>query len=197
MRTEYSFKQILFVEGLIVAISLLLAIVVRGQMIKIVAKPTNIVTAEQSVLSLPVQLKIPSIKIDAPILSVGVTPSGAMDTPKGPKEAAWYNLGPRPGEVGSAVIDGHYGWKDNIPAVFDDLNKIQKGDKIYVTDNKGAVNTFIVNEIRNYGENEKTSKIFSSSDGLSHLNLITCEGIWNAKTKSYSGRLVVFADKEL
>ena len=45
---------------------------------------------------------------------VGLTPGGAMDVPKGPSDVAWFDLGPRPGEVGSAVIAGHEGWKDNI-----------------------------------------------------------------------------------
>lgn len=145
---------------------------------------------------LPVRLTIPIISVDAAIEYVGVTPTGAMDAPKGPQNAAWFQFGPRPGEIGSAVIDGHYGWKDNTPAVFDDLSKLRKGDSISVTDEKGILTTFVVRDFHLLGENEDASSVFTSNDGKAHLNLITCEGVWNAATKSYAKRLVVFADTQ-
>ncbi len=132
----------------------------------------------------------------APIESVGLTAEGAVGVPEGPVDAAWYDLGPRPGDIGSAVIVGHEGWKDGIAAVFDSLNKLAVGDKIYVTDDTGTTTVFIVRQIQLYGENDSVPNIFNSNDGLAHLNLITCDGIWNATTKSYSDRLVVFTDEE-
>jgi LPXTG-site transpeptidase (sortase) family protein len=144
----------------------------------------------------PVRLKIPSINVDAPVEYVGLTSDGAMDVPKGPVKVAWFNLGPRPGENGSAVIAGHYDWKNNIPAVFDNLHKLSKGDKIYIKDEKGATATFVVREIQIYGKNNDASSVFGSSDGKSHLNLITCTGVWNKSEKTFSDRLIVFADRE-
>ena len=145
---------------------------------------------------LPIRLRIPKIGVDAAFEYVGLTPDGAVGVPSGPASVAWFNLGPRPGEKGSAVIDGHYGWKNGIPAAFDNLYKLQKGDELYIEDEKGAVTTFVVRELRTYGENEDASGVFGSSDGKAHLNLITCEGVWSAAKKSYSDRLVVFTDKE-
>ncbi len=120
-----------------------------------------------------------------------------MDTPKGPADVGWFYFGPRPGEKGSAVIAGHEGWKNGIPAVFDNLYKLRTGDKIYVKDAKGTTTTFVVRGSRTYGEHDDASGAFYSNDGKAHLNLITCEGIWNKATKSYSNRLVVFSDKLL
>ena len=153
-------------------------------------------TTKQTVIGLPIRLKIPKINVDASVIYVGLTSSGAMDIPKGPDEVAWFNLGPRPGENGSAVIDGHFGWKNNIPAVFDNLYKLKKGDKIYIEDDAGKTITFVVIEIGLYNQNGDASNVFGSNDEKAHLNLITCEGIWNATQKSYSNRLVVFSDKE-
>lgn len=116
--------------------------------------------------------------------------------PKGPVNVAWFNLGPRPGGNGSAVIAGHYGWKNNIPAVFDNLHKLRKGDKIYIEDDKGSVISFVVREIRIYGKDGDASGVFYSSDGKAHLNLVTCTGIWNKAEKTRSDRLIVFTDKE-
>lgn len=145
---------------------------------------------------LPVRLTIPSIGVDASLESVGLTPKGAMDVPTGPANAAWFSLGPHPGEEGSAVIAGHYGWKDGLPAVFDDLSTLQKGDTVYVEDENGVRTTFVVRELRSYGEYEDAPEVFGSIDGKAHLNLVTCEGIWDTVSKSYAKRLVVFADKE-
>ena len=144
----------------------------------------------------PARFKIPNINVDAPVEYVGLTSDGAMDVPKGPDNVAWFNLGPHPGENGSAVIAGHYGWKNNTPAVFDNLHKLLKGDKISIEDEKGMVTTFIVREIRIYGKDEAASDVFGSNDGKAHLNLITCAGAWNKAEKTRSERLIVFTDKE-
>lgn len=150
---------------------------------------------EKAVVGLPVRLKIPSIHVDTALESVGFTPGGEVDVPKISVDAAWFSLSPRPGEEGSAVIVGHYGWKDGIPAVFDDVSKLHKGDELYVEDEHGATVSFIVREVRTYDPNADATEVFDSSDGKTHLNLITCEGVWNPTQKSYSNRLVVFADE--
>lgn len=141
-------------------------------------------------------LQIPTIKVDTGIENAGLTTTGEMAVPKGPVDAAWFDQGPRPGEVGSAVIAGHSGWKDNIPAVFDNLYKLRKGDKVYVSDGKGVTTTFVVREIRTYDPKADATGVFSSHDGKVHLNLITCAGTWDTVLKSSSERLVVFTDKE-
>ncbi len=145
----------------------------------------------------PMRLRIPAINVDAAVESLGLTSQGDMDTPKGPDDVAWFNLGTRPGENGSAVIAGHYGtWKNGKGSVFDKLHELKKGDKVYVESEKGEIVSFVVSESRNYEPNADATNVFSSDDEKSHLNLVTCEGIWNKDFKSYSERLVVFTDKE-
>lgn len=161
-----------------------------------VASAPSIIVPIQIIAELPSRLIIPKIHINAFVEYLGLTPTGAMDVPAGPDDVAWFDLGPRPGSTGSAVIAGHEGWKDNIPAVFDNLYKLQKGDEISVIDAKGATTTFVVTKLQIFGENANSAPVFDSDDNGIHLNLITCEGIWNAVTKNYSGRLVVFTDKE-
>lgn len=152
---------------------------------------------EQVNIGLPVRLKIQRINVDSAIEHVGLTSDGAMDVPKGLDNVAWFELGPRPGESGSAVIAGHYGWKNGKGSVFDDLYKLRKGDKLYVEDDKGETVSFVVRETRRYNLEENVPEVFASNDGKSHLNLITCEGVWDEISKTYSQRLVVFTDKEL
>lgn len=164
-----------------------------------VSSTSNVATIsklEPARAGLPVRLKIPAINVSAAVEYVGLTPQGDLDAPKNPANTGWYSLGPRPGEAGSSVIDGHFGYRDNIAAVFDNLSKLRADDKIYVEDKKGTAAIFVVRETQNYDLQADATAVFRSSDGKAHLNLITCEGTWNASQKSYSNRLVVFADKQ-
>ncbi|MEK9195756.1 MAG: class F sortase [Patescibacteria group bacterium] len=146
---------------------------------------------------LPIKIKIPSIKVDANIYPMGVDPNGEMEAPDGPRNVGWFKYGPYPGNVGSSVIDGHYGtWRNGEQSVFNDLNKLKKGDKIYVEDVQGSTTIFVVHESKKYVPNQDAASVFGSNDGKAHLNIITCEGIWDENQKTYSSRLVVFADKE-
>ena len=144
----------------------------------------------------PMRLKIPSINVDATVEYVGLAFDGSMDIPKNSDNVAWFKFGPRPGEIGSAVMAGHFDRANGAPAVFNSLSKLREGDRLYVEDEKGIVTVFVARESRNYDSNANTSGIFGSNDSQAHLNLITCEGVWNKTAKSYSRRLVVFADKE-
>ena len=147
-------------------------------------------------IGLPVRLSIPSLDINVALEYVGLTLQGEMDVPKGKDNAGWYNLGPRPGENGSAVIDGHYGvWKNGKVAVFNNLYKLRKGDVLNVRDENGTIIPFVVRESRIYQQDEDVPDVFKSNDGKSHLNLITCQGIWNKFKKSYPERLVIFTDR--
>jgi sortase (surface protein transpeptidase) len=144
----------------------------------------------------PMRLKIPGINIDSAVEYVGLTSDGAMDVPENQDDVAWFERGQRPGENGSAVIAGHYGWKNGRASVFDNLHKLREGDKLYIEDDKGVIIYFVVRESRIYDPNADASDVFGSNDGKSHLNLITCEGTWDKVSKSYSKRLVIFTDKE-
>jgi len=141
---------------------------------------------------LPMRLKIPSLKVDAAIEDVGVTPGGAMAAPGNTVQVGWFKLGPRPGEKGSAVIAGHLDGIHGEAGVFIDLYKLKKGDKLYIEDDKGKSMTFVVQESRTYNPGY-AEEVFSSNDGA-HLNLVTCDGAWDGTIKSYSKRLVVFTD---
>ncbi|NDK19894.1 class F sortase [Candidatus Gracilibacteria bacterium] len=157
----------------------------------------KIIQNKQIFPGLPVRLKIPKISINTIIEQVGLTQEGAMDIPKGLNNVGWFDLGPRPGENGSAVIDGHYGvWKNGKGTIFNNLYKLRVGDKLFIEDENGKVITFVVRKTQIYKQDSNASEVFISNDGKAHLNLVTCQGIWNKKTKSYPNRLVIFSDKE-
>lgn len=151
----------------------------------------NVISPKAS-LGLPVRLKISAIHVDADIQYVGTTSKGAMEAPSNAVDVGWFGLGVRPGEKGNAVIDGHFNGEDGGEGVFFNLYKLKKGDKVYIENNRGASIAFIVRESRIF-DPDYVGGIFSSSSSA-HLNLITCDGVWDGARKSYSKRLVVFAD---
>jgi LPXTG-site transpeptidase (sortase) family protein len=120
-----------------------------------------------------------------------------MGTPDGPDTVAWYQRGPRPGEIGSAVVAGHFGtWEDGRGSVFDNLHQLKAGDRVFVQDEAGERISFVVRESRRFDPEADATDVFTSDDGKAHLNLITCEGDWSESAQSYSRRLVVFTDRE-
>lgn len=181
--------------------------VTRGEVAEMIYRLRNNITNKpsktyakmletQANSSLPIRLKIPAINVNVVIEYVGLTPQGAIDVPKKSNNVAWFDLGARPGDNGSAIITGHVNWYAGASGVFANLHKLKPGDKITVQDNQGLLISFVIRESRIYDAAANAIDVFSSSDGKAHLNLITCEGLWNKLSQQYSKRLVVFADKE-
>jgi LPXTG-site transpeptidase (sortase) family protein len=149
-------------------------------------------------VNLPVRLEIPSINVDTSIYYVGLNSDGAMDINKqDTTQVAWYQPGTIPGNIGSAVIAGHYGWlASGEGSVFNNLQYLKKDDIIMITNNKGDKLVFTVRESQKYDPDANADKVFKSGDNKAHLNLITCYGEWINAKNTYSDRLVVFADKK-
>ena len=144
---------------------------------------------------LPVRLEIPVLGVESFIEDAFITSEGAMEVPAGTVDVAWFALGPHPGQVGSAVIGGHFGIQNGVPFVFYNLSKLKVGDNVYVVDDEGNTMTFVVNSIALFAANADATTVFTSNDGLAHLNLITCEGVWNEIAGEYPDRTVVFTTK--
>jgi len=146
----------------------------------------------KEIFGVPIRLKIPSINVDVIVESVNLTPEGAMDTPHTAFHVGWFDLGPMPGEKGSAVIAGHVDEKNGEDGVFANLNKLKVGDTVYIENDKGMFLSFTVRESQLYNPGY-ADEVFGRDDAT-HLNLITCDGVWDGVKKSYTKRLVVFAD---
>lgn len=155
--------------------------------------PLNIKEEE---IVFPISLNIPKIQVHTSIIPIGLTPNGDMDMPEGFSNVWWYRHWTYLGNRGTAVIAGHYGiLKNGTIAVFNNLSKLEKGDLLSIQDKNGTTITFIVRESRIYAQNDETLSVFFSNDWGTHLNLITCQGIWNNVSKNYANRLVIFTDK--
>ncbi|RLQ93110.1 class F sortase [Falsibacillus albus] len=140
----------------------------------------------------PVRIQIPAIDVDAKVEKVGRLANGKMGVPGGFESTGWYEGGYKPGEPGNAVIDGHVDSKKG-PAVFYYLKDLKKGDEIIITGENNKKRVFAVTSVETYIRDDSPVKdIFNFSYG-SHLNLITCAGVYDPKTTENSKRLVVYS----
>ncbi len=141
----------------------------------------------------PARLLVPSLGINAAVEQVGKKADGSMATPQTFGDVAWYALGSKPGDAGTAVIAGHVNNALTIAGVFEHLSQINIGDTVVVSDVYGRSLTYIVDETDAYpSDNAPTAKIFQSF-GSSTLVLITCDGQWDAAAHSFDKRFVVYA----
>lgn len=140
----------------------------------------------------PRRIVIPGVDIDAPVDTVGILPNGQMDVPPDPSRTGWYTGSPKPGEKGTAIIDGHL--ENGRPGAFWNLKKTKEGQRIYVVDDTGKRRLFKIAKTKVYDVvGAPLEEIYSGGDGK-HLHLITCAGKWNTALGHYDKRLVVFAE---
>lgn len=161
--------------------------------------PTALPTRSRNAKATPSRLLIPAIGINAAVEKVGILTNGAfagdMATPaQSPWEhVGWYDAGPRPGERGSAVIDGHLDDQNGAPAVFWNLRKLHIGDVARVVMSNGKKLTFRVTRIAYYPpQAAPLQDIFGNIGGI-YLNLITCAGDWIPSQHQTTLRLVVYS----
>jgi sortase A len=142
----------------------------------------------------PMRIIIPKLHVNAPLEQVGLASDGAMQSPSGPTEPAWFKLGPHPGAPGNAVIAGHLDGLNFAPAVFFHLSDLRPGDRITVTDEHGHPWHFQVNHTQAYDTRHAPLDQIFGAARQPHLNLITCTGSWDRSRQQYNDRLVVFTE---
>lgn len=183
-----SFRLPLLAIGLL-TLSVVLFYSTRILNIKLILREKTI---NETSFGLPVALIIPSINVNSKIQYLGITSKGEMEVPNNINDVGWFKLGSRPGEKGSAVIAGHFNGENNQEGVFANLNKLKAGDKLSIEDKTGKSVTFIVQKKELY-DSGYADDVFNQS-GDAHLNLVTCDGLWDEAKKSYTKRLVIFSD---
>ncbi|MFI7452015.1 class F sortase [Nonomuraea sp. NPDC049714] len=142
----------------------------------------------------PLRIRIPKIKVNAPVGTVTVSKTGVLGTPplSKPNLTGWYRHSPLPGELGPSVINGHVNTKKGA-AVFKRLSELAKGDRIYVYRSDGKVTRFTVSGIEQVGKKTfPTARVYGNTAN-SQLRLITCGGIYNKSAHSYTDNIIVYA----
>jgi sortase (surface protein transpeptidase) len=144
--------------------------------------------------SAPVKISIASINVSASVDQIGLASDGTLEEQplSMAQDAAWYRLGPSPGQVGPAVIVGHVDTKDS-QAVFFKLGLMRPGAKVVITLADGHSATFAVDSVGTYLKTKFPTKSVYGHTSYPALRLITCGGPFDRVAGSYRDNIVVFA----
>lgn len=140
----------------------------------------------------PATIIIPKLGIQTAVERAGLTETDNMDVPKNAANVAWYQYGPKPSELGNAVIAGHYDTPTGKPAIFFKLRNLKAGDEVEIVSEKAIRSMFVVTEVATIPYNQFPSEHVFKTRAGKNLNLITCGGIWDQKRKTYLDRIVVY-----
>jgi Sortase domain len=145
--------------------------------------------------SAPVSVSIPEIGIQSKLLHLGRNADGTMQVPDlntQASEAAWYKYSVTPGQIGTAVIEGHVDSYQG-PAIFFRLGALKPGNHIDVTLADGITAVFRVTGVREYAKDKYPADIIYGPADYAALRVITCGGDFDTATGHYLSSVVVFA----
>ncbi|CAL9642211.1 class F sortase [Streptomyces sp. enrichment culture] len=143
--------------------------------------------------ALPDRVRIPAIRVDAPMIPVGLDPDGWVGAPppEDPNLAGWFTGAVTPGEKGTAVVVGHVDNQQG-PAVFYGLGALKKGNRVEVARQDGKTAVFEIYGVEVFEKDNFPGDRVYGSKGAAELRVITCGGGFS-KQEGYAGNVVAFA----
>jgi Sortase domain len=151
----------------------------------------------ERVRSRPVSIRIPALQVDAPIIGANVGPTGALEVPDNVVQAAWYQAGAAPGQLGTAIIAAHVDFQGKL-GLFNKLHTLPKGAVVYVTDVAGTTRVFRVAGGTLAPKNDPSTvealAAAAAGAGRPRLALITCGGDLDSAKHTYYDNYVLLAD---
>lgn len=142
----------------------------------------------------PVQVIIPAIDVDSPLVNLGLNADGTLEVPNDYEKAGWFTGGNYPGDPTGppGLLAGHV---DDYtgPAVFFELKSLVAGDEVHVVRADNTVAVFVVTATAQFPKNEFPAEQVYAPVAGSEIVLITCTGEFNENARSYLDNFVVRA----
>ena len=150
--------------------------------------------AKPLAFSRPVQIEIPKLDVNAPVMRLGLAANHTVAVP--PLEnhnlAGWYDGSVTPGQKGTSVILGHVDSFTGI-SVFFYIKTLRRGNQIKVMRANGSTAIFTVDGVQKVVKTSfPTSDVYGQVKYPS-LRLITCGGPFDTATRQYLDDIVVYA----
>jgi len=140
----------------------------------------------------PIQIKIPALQVDAPIVNLGLNADRTLAVPQRGEDVGWYVGSAAPGAKGPAVLVGHLDWRLK-KGVFWNLNKLNPGDEIQIIREDMSVVVYRVTNKETYSQDAfPTEKVYNKTEDR-EMRLITCSGAYSLLQGRYSDNLVIYA----
>jgi Sortase domain len=137
----------------------------------------------------PERISIPAAGRAGPVDRIGVD-HGRLRIPP-PGRAGWFAAGPRPGELGRAVIVSHVDSKEG-PELFYSLLQQPRGSKIIVRDRRGKSHRFAVVSRRQIEKSHFPAGSVYGPSRRPMLVLVTCGGPFSPDT-GYRDNVILYA----
>jgi hypothetical protein len=141
----------------------------------------------------PVRLRVPGAGVDTGLQRLGRAADRSIEVPTDFGVAGWFAEGPRPGQVGPAVILGHVDSRTG-PGVFLELAKLAPGAEVLVDRADGSTVAFRVIRIVRVPKAEFPTDLVYGPTLEPSLRLVTCGGSFDRATGSYRDNVIVYAD---
>ncbi len=142
---------------------------------------------------LPRYLSIDKLGINARVLPMSVTNSGAIQAPRNIFDAGWYSGSVKPGEIGAMFIDGHASGPTH-EGLFAYLDTLAQGDQLQIEKGDGTQLIYQVVHIETVplAELDMKKALLPYGNTLRGLNLMTCTGKWLADQQTFDHRVLVY-----
>ncbi|MFI5530053.1 class F sortase [Kitasatospora sp. NPDC051853] len=142
----------------------------------------------------PSRIRIPAIKVNAPVTGVGLDAAGHLTSPPMAERnlAGWYRDAAAPGAAGTAVLLGHVDNRTG-PTVFHQLGLLRRGDTVEITRKDRRTAVFTVTDVRTHPKSAFPTQTVYASTGNPELRVLTCGGHFDRKNGGYDSNVVVSA----
>ena len=120
------------------------------------------------------QLVIEKLGVNAPVSTFGIDEKLVPEVPYTATDVAWYDFSARPGTGGNAVFAGHVTW--NGPAVFYDLDKLEKDDQVRLQGYDGTQVVYKVSSVFQVDPEDPESLKVMWDTTEDVITIITCSG---------------------
>jgi hypothetical protein len=137
----------------------------------------------------PNRISIPAAGSSGPVERMGVEHGELRIPPAG--RAGWFAGGPRPGELGRAVIVSHVDTKEG-PALFYSLLQQPLGSRISIRDSHGVTRRFAVVRRRQIEKSHFPAGSVYGTAARPMLVLVTCGGPFSPDT-GYRDNVILYA----
>lgn len=163
--------------------------------IGLAATGVGVASAKRTVrkqMAAPIRISIPAIRVNAPIVPLGLNRDQTMQVPTKLGDAGWFRPGPEPGEQGAAVVVGHLN-AGNAPGVFANLRAVRRGAVIKIRRRDGTLVRFVARSMIQVPKNRfPTARVYARTKQPT-LRVITCAGHWNPVTRRHPDNYIIFA----
>jgi sortase (surface protein transpeptidase) len=146
--------------------------------------------------SVPTSIDIPAIGVHAPVSPLGTAANGTVQVPPldEPNLAGWYRGSVTPGQTGNSVILGHVDANRAGAAIFYHLGTLKAGDLVTITRADRSTAVFRIYGVASYARSAFPTALVYGPNRRPELRLVTCGGVFDAKTHQYQTNIIAVAD---